>query len=218
MLKEQTIFEAAANYDFAAIRAYVESGNDLNICDDRGHSLLTCFIDGYYDLEDEDPEELALYDIHDESDYDFWDSYVFKIQRTPLEERPEGILEKLDYLFSRGIDPNLCVLVEEMTETALMYAVCRHDYYLTKYLLEHGADPGVWLFTKEPWETRDREYWLMDELDISIMHGDKGDAAAVTLCVAQLLWEYGLRDWGGYCIDIDKNTGVTGGHSMKVLF
>lgn len=218
MLKELTIFEAAANYDFSAIRAYVEGGNSLNICNDKGHSLLACFIDGYYDHEDENPEELALYDIHDESDYDFWDSYVFKIQRTPLEARLSGILEKLDYLFAWGVDPNLCVLVDGMTETALMHAVCRHDYYLTKYLLEHGADPGVWLFTKEYYETRDREYWLMDELDISIMNGDKGDAAAVTLRVAQLLWEYSLRDWSGYCIDIDKDIGVTGAHPMRVLF
>ena len=218
MLKELTIFEAAANYDFSAIRAYVEGGSSLNICNDKGHSLLACFIDGYYDHEDEDPEELALYDIHDESDYDFWDSYVFKIQRTPLEARSSGILEKLDYLFAWGVDPNFCVLVDGMTETALMHAVCRHDYYLTKYLLEHGADPGVWLFTKEHYETRDREYWLMDELDISIMNGDKGDAAAVTLRVAQLLWEYGLRDWSGYCIDIDKDIGVTGAHPMRTLF
>lgn len=218
MSKEQSIFEAATSNDFDAIRAYVEKGNNLNICNDRGLSLLTCFIDGYYAYEETDPEELALYDLHDEFDYDFWDSYVFKIQRTPLEARSSGILEKLDYLFAWGVDPNLCVLVDGMTETALMHAVCRHDYYLTKYLLEHGADPGVWLFAKEHYETRDREYWLMDELDISIMNGDKGDAAAVILRVAQLLWEYGLRDWSGYCIDIDKNTGVTGGHSMRVLF
>ena len=78
MLKELTIFEAAANYDFSAIRAYVEGGSSLNICNDKGHSLLACFIDGYYDHEDEDPEELALYDIHDESDYDFWDLYFGK--------------------------------------------------------------------------------------------------------------------------------------------
>lgn len=218
MPKEQTLFEKANNYDFSALRAYVEAGNDLNICNDEGHSLFACFVDGYYAHEDEDPEELALYDLHDECDYDFWDSYVFKIQRTPLEARSNGILEELDCLFAWGVDPNLCVLVDGMTETALMHAVCRHDYYLTKYLLEHGADPGVWLFTKEYYNTRDCEYWLMDELDISILNGDKGDAAAVTLRIAQLLWEYGLRDWSGYCIDIDKNTGVTGGHPMRVLF
>ena len=61
MPKEQTIFEKANNYDFSALRAYVESGNDLNICNDEGHSLFACFVDGYYAHEDEDPEELALY-------------------------------------------------------------------------------------------------------------------------------------------------------------
>ena len=218
MSKEQSIFEAATSYDFDAIRAYVEKGNNLNICNDRGLSLLTCFIDGYYAHADTDPEERVLYDLHDECDYDFWDSYVFKIQRTPLEVRSGGILEKLDYLFDHGADPNLCFIVDGATETALMHAVCRHDYYLCKYLLEHGADPGVRLFTKPDYETRDREYWLMDELDISIMNGDKGDAAAVTLRVAQLLWEYGLRDWSGYCIDVDQKIGVTGGHPMRVLF
>lgn len=218
MSKEQSIFEAATGYDFDAIRAYVEKGNNLNICNDKGFSLLTCFIDGYYDHEETDPEELALFDLHDEFDYDFWDSYVFKIQRTPLEARSSGILKKLDYLFAHGANPNLCVIVDGATETALMHVVCRHDYYLCKYLLEHRADPGVWLFSKPDYEKRDREYWLMDELDISIMNGDKGEAAAMTLRVAQLLWEYGLQDWSGYCIDIDKNTGVTGGHPMRVLF
>jgi hypothetical protein len=218
MPKEQSIFEAAAIFDFEVIRTYAEDGNSLNICNNKGHSLLTCFIDGYYTHGDADPEELALYDLHDEFDYDFWDAYVFKIQRTPLEARSSGILEKLEFVFTQGVNPNLCVMVGGATETALMHAVCRHDYYLCKYLLEHGADPGVWLFPKEDYEKRDREYWLMDELDISIMNGDKGEAAAVTLQVAQLLWEYGLRDWSGYCIDIDKNTGVTGGHPMRVLF
>jgi len=132
MRKEQYIFEAAAIFDFDAIRAYVEEGNNLNICNDRGLSLLTCFIGGYYAHKDENPEELELLDIHDECDCDFWDSYVFKIQRTPLEARSGGILEKLDYLFAWGVDPNLCVLVDGMTETALMQPVCRREYYITK--------------------------------------------------------------------------------------
>lgn len=217
-MKEHTIFEAAEDQDLAAIRAYAEAGKDLNICNGKGHSLLTCFVDGYYAHQDTDPEELALYELHDEFDYDFWDAYVFKFQRTPLEERSGGLKETLDCLFAWGADPDLCVLVDGMTETALMHAVCHRDPYLTKYLLEHGADPGVWLFEKDPHEVQDREYWLMDELDISIMNGDKGAAAAVTLRVAQLLWEYGLRDWSGYCIEIHKDTGVTGAHPLRVLF
>lgn len=26
---------------------------------------------------------------------------------------------------------------------------------------------------------------------------------------------YGLRGWSGYCINIDKDIGVTGGHSLR---
>lgn len=218
MPKEKNIFDAALDYDFEAVRRYVESGKDLNICNSQGYSLLTCFVIGYYQAMKSDPEEEALYELHDECDCDFWDGYVFKFQRTPLEDRGDGILEKLDFFFAQGADPNLCVMVNDATETALMQSVCRHDYYLTKYLLERRANPGVWLFPKPDDEKRDREYWLMDELDISIMNGDKGDAAGLTLSIAQLLWEYGLHDWSGYCIDLNKETGVTGGHSMKLLY
>lgn len=215
MAKEQAVFLAAANYEFEKIRVFAEAGNDLNICNHKGYSLLACFINGYYVHEESDSEESALYDLHDECDDSFWDTYVFKIQRTPLEARSSGILEKLDFLFSHGVDPNLCIMVDGATETALMYAVCEHDYYMAKYLLEHGADPGVWLFTRPDHEKRDREYWLMDELDISIMNGYKADAADVILRIAQLLWQHGLRGWSGYCINIDKDIGVTGGHSLR---
>lgn len=78
---------------------------------------------------------------------------------------------------------------------------------------------GRWAVSKSYYgDTEGYAYWLMDELDISIMNGDKGAAAAVTLRVAQLLWEYGLRDWSGYCIEIHKDTGVTGAHPLRVLF
>ena len=95
-------------------------------------------------------------------------------------------------------------MVEDMTETALMQSVCWQDYYLTKYLLEHGANPGVWLFPERDYKQWDQEYWLMDELDIAIMNGAKGEAAINILRVAQLLWEYGLRNWRGSCIDLEK--------------
>ena len=210
MQEKEALFKAANQYDFDSIRKYVEGRGDLNICNERGHSLLTCFVDGYYGYEANDPDEVKLRELYDKADYAFWDQHVSKFQRTPLENRPSGILEAMDFFFAHEADPNLCVLVDGITETALMRAVCWHDYYLSKYLLEHGADPGVWLSAKEDHEKRDRDYWLMDELDISILQGDKGDAATVTLHIAQLLWEYGLRDWRGLCIDIEKDTGVIG--------
>ena len=215
---EKTIFEAAWQFDFDAVRTYVENGKDLNVCDHRGYSLLTCFIMGYYSLGCLTPEEEKLLELHDECDYDFWDAYVYQYQKQPLEERPDDFLKKLEFLFAHGADPNLCVMEEYGTETALMQSVCWKDYYLTKYLLEHGANPGVWLFPKRDDQQSDREYWLMDELDIAIMNGAKGEAAINILRVAQLLWEYGLRDWGGYCIELDKAGGVTGGHPAGVLY
>ncbi len=44
MPKEKNIFDAAIDYDFGAVRRYVDSGNDLNICNSQGYSLLTCFV------------------------------------------------------------------------------------------------------------------------------------------------------------------------------
>lgn len=44
MDKEQKIFDAAMDYDFESVRIYAESGGNLNICNERGYSLLTCFV------------------------------------------------------------------------------------------------------------------------------------------------------------------------------
>lgn len=56
MPKEKNIFDAALDYDFEAVRRYVESGKDLNICNSQGYSLLTCFVIGYYQAMKSDPE------------------------------------------------------------------------------------------------------------------------------------------------------------------
>lgn len=71
MSKEKNIFDAAFDYDFEAVRRYVESGKNLNICNSQGYSLLTCFVIGYYQAMKSDPEEEALYELHDECDCDF---------------------------------------------------------------------------------------------------------------------------------------------------
>lgn len=120
-------------------------------------------------------EETAVMDAHDETDYDFWDSFVFEVQRTPLEKRASAILDQLDFFFS------------------------------------HGADPGVWLFEESKLYScrgKTKEYWLMDEMDISILNGDKGVKAELVLDIALLLWRYGLTDWSGYYIDIDTEKGI----------
>lgn len=145
------IFERAKEYDFEAIKDYIEQGGEINICNEAGVSLFASFVEGYL-MEANECEEVAkkeTFPMHDEYDYDFWDSYVYDFQITPLDKRRHNIKAELEYLLEQGADPNLCRLVKGMTETALYYAVCIYqDYYLTKFLLEKGADPCVWLFDK----------------------------------------------------------------------
>ncbi len=205
---------AATAHNFEQIKAYVLSGGDINICDEDGSSLLTDFVSSY--LEKLTPEEDEACSKHPEYDYAFWDYFVPEYLFIPLEQRESGIKEKLDFFFEHGADPNLCVMVDGATETALSCAVTDQDYYLTKYLLEHGADPAIHLFEDTTVESIDgKEYWLMDHLDFYIMDGDKGKQAQIVLAIAQLLWEYGLKNWRGYCIDIDPETGVTGCHPLQ---
>ena len=213
---------AAIAHNFSQIKQYVLSGGDINLLNEEGHSLLTCFVRS--DLPEYTPEEDEEFDKHPEEDYDFRHSFVPQYLLTPLAQRQDPLYEEmsfqdeLDFFFAHGADPNLCRMVNGMTETPLMWAVVNQDYYLTKYLLEHGADPAVQLFADSIIAADNKEYWLMDHLDIYIMDGDMGNLAQLDLAIAQLLWEYGLKNWNGYCIDIDAEKGVTGGHSMKVLF
>lgn len=213
---------AAIAHNFEQIKQYVLSGGDINILNEEGHSLLTCFVRSI--LPEYTAEEDEECDKHPEDDHDFWYSFVPQFLLTPLALREDPLHEKmslqeeLDFFFAHGADPNLCHMVNGMAETPLMWAVVNQDYYLTKYLLEHGSDPAIRLFEDYTAPFDSKEYWLMDHLDIQIMDGDKGARAQADLAIAQLLWEHGLNDWGGYCIDIDPDKGVVGGHTMKLQF
>lgn len=215
------IFEKARDYNFEAIKNYIEQGGNINICNEDGISLFACFIEGYlmevHACEEESKKE--LFESHDECDYDFWDSYIYDYQITTLENRNHSILNELNYLLSCGADLNLCKLINGMTETPLYYALIFEDYYLLEYLLEHGADPGVWISDEgENLYKWDKEYFLIEHLDILILNGRKGSSEQNILNMAQLLWQHGLNGWqGGYCIGVDEN-GVKGYHPLKVKY
>ena len=217
-MTDTTIFEKAYTYDFPALKDYILSGGEINITDKDGSSLFAEFILGYVRFGDcPEGEEKELVDTH-ENDDEFLQSYVYKYQKTPLHKRKSGIKQQLDFLFKHGADPNLYRPTSINSNTPLIYAVCDFDYFLSKYLLEHGADPGLPLFNDE-YDIKDgKDYWLMDELDIAIMNGVRGELASHLLALAQLLWEYGLRDWNGYCITVDKEKGVMDGHSPRVKY
>lgn len=57
----------------------------------------------------------------------------------PLEERASGILEALNEIIE--LEENLN---DETNWTPLMMSVMNLDYYLTEYLINHGADPNYW--------------------------------------------------------------------------
>lgn len=109
------------------------------------------------------------------------------------------ILEELDYLFKCGADSNLCEIIDGYTETPLYVATCIcQDYYLTKYLLEHGADPGVWLFDENESPRDKPEKFLIEHMDIMIMNGSKEQQADNIREIAQLLRDYELKIRGYY--------------------
>ena len=202
------IFELAEDYDFDAVKRYIEQGGAVNICNEKGVSLIACFIEGYLmeayhcDIV-ENRSKLTAYDENDE----FWDSYIDEYQITPLEKRKHNIREELDYLLACGADLNLCKLVKGLTETPLFYALIYEDYYVLKYLLEHGADPGIWLSDEfDTADENDRDFWLLEHADVMILDGRRGAAKQNILNMAQLLWENGLNMWrGGICISVDEN-------------
>ena len=194
----------ALQYNFNSIKNYALDGGDLNICGSDGRSLLTCFIDGYMNFGD--PYTKAENDLFQEymDDDSFWNAFLPEVAKLPLHKRSSGIREQLDFLIDHGCDPNLCEMIDGETETALMLAVCDRDYYLAEYLLGKGANPGLWLLEDNK-NKYDKEYWLLDELDIGFEDGCHGERAEASLGIAELLYSAGLTDWQGKFICFDNN-------------
>ena len=199
------VFKAAQNYKFDEIVTYKESGGNLNICNENGYSLLEEFLKAYYEYGDlPSDKEIALMDIYPNEFDDFWCSYIFKNQKKPLKERQSGIINQLDWFFGCGTDVNLCQFFEGMTMTPLAIAVREEDYFLTEYLLQHGADPKVWLFEEEKLES-DYGFWLMEHIDV-LLTEVRGERKANCIDIARLLAFYGLEDFNGICFGVDKET------------
>lgn len=226
MLTSEEVFQKAFDYDFDAIKDYLEQGGNPEIFDEDGDGLLWAFLDGYYrHVYDREPDEVKFLEEHDD-DEEYY-THVHKFARMPLEERPHPIKEQMDYLLAKGVGVNsvdweqaeahqeydVCV------ETPLVHSVVKCDYCMTKYLLEHGADPAQRLFSDGDYERLGYEDWLLDHLDIYIMNGDHGDAGTLDVEIAALLMHYGLDQWpGGYCIDVDKENRTICGHSLQTKF
>ena len=209
----ENIFQAADTHKFSAIKRYVDNGGDINICSKHGLSLLTLFV-GSYEPEYTREEDELTKPISEDDDF-FWGGFVPSCLLTPLQDRKSGIYKKLEYFFENGADPNRYVRVDGFAKTALMIAVIRHDYYLVKYLLEHGADPTIHAYSAY----RDKDYSMFEHMDSLTFDFFHGDLHKINLAIAQLLWEYGLKGWSGTYIIIDEKTGVVGGkEAQRALF
>ena len=212
---EKSIFQLASEYNFDAVFDYHNNGNSINICDEDGNSLFATFLSGYACYGDIVEDEEELLKTHDECDYEFWDSFLSEKKKTPLDGRNGGeIVKQLEWFLSNGVDINLCDLSKSgMVDTPLSVAVCDEDYYLTKFLLEHGANPKVWLFSeRHPWENY--EEWLIEHMDVKMMDS-KGEQFENELHIAAILAHYGLDDFNGICISIDKKNRTINGHSPQ---
>lgn len=81
------IFDKARKYNFDAIKNYISNNGEINICDNNGHSLLTCFINGYFNHADLfTKEEQQILDEH-KDDEEFYDSFVPRIFKIQLKEK-----------------------------------------------------------------------------------------------------------------------------------
>lgn len=214
-MKYPTVFDAAYACDFPYIEEYVRNGGDLNICNTEGISLFAMFVDGY--LQDSSSEqEILLLDEHDEDDTYVLSFVPAKLMK-PLLERNDGICDQLQFFVDHGVDVNLCDLSGGITSTPLLFAVCCSDYYLAEYLLEHGADPGQRI-TDDGDLINGKSYYLMEELDIAIMNGARGDYVNCALKIAGLLYRYGMTDWNGYCIEFDKESHRVFAHDLRLMY
>ena len=201
----QDLFNHAFEYDFQAIVEYVNHGGNLNIMNDDGESLFCAFLEGYTNKGDTSPEEQRELESHSD-DYDFWERHLAARLTIPLEKRKSGILSQLVFFFEHDVDVNLCKLPKDSSVmTPLAIAVCDEDYYLTKYLLQHGADPRVRLY--DDYNNAPYELFLIEHMDF-LLEEARGERAQNLVAIARLLADNGIDRYSGICIGIDKEKSV----------
>ena len=204
-MSNQDLFNHAFEYDFQAIVEYVNRGGNLNIMNDDGESLFCAFLEGYTNKGDTSPEEQRELESHSD-DYDFWERHLDARLIIPLEKRKSGILSQLDFFFEHGVDVNLCELPKDgSVMSPLAIAVCDEDYYLTKYLLQHGADPRVRLY--DDYNNAPYELFLIEHMDF-LLEEARGERAQNLVAIARLLADNGIDRYSGICIGIDKEKSV----------
>lgn len=177
--------------DFDYIKKLADAGKSINQLTKDGCSLFTAFLNGYYEDIIEDEEEKAVRTVDSEYGYDRIGS-LNKYQEQSLDERKDGILSKLEWFMSHEVNLNLVDAEQDNCETALSLVEWYEDYYMMKYLLEHGADPKTWYTAKsERFGNQDFEHELIDSLDCA-MQDTCGNYLRNQKRIAWLLMDYGM--------------------------
>ena len=151
---------------------------------------------------------LYCYYNHDVYGYDDIDDVpeeaVAEELKLPLEQRESGILRKV---------AELCKDISQLNppgeDQPLMRSVGNLDYYMTEYLLEHGANPHFDIQEGDiPFGCGN---YYIDEMDLIAMEeGFATDCDQTVfdriLKIAQLFAKHGVTNVRTYCITIDSET------------
>lgn len=221
----KSIFDYADEYNFEKIRECEENGEDINQVNKNGESVFTIFMNSYYSSKDflTEKEYEAYYgEEEDKSITEDW-GYILKSSIIPLENRRGNIKDKLDWFIQHGADINYRTLVtsaygwKDYGETALVYAVANLDYSMTKYLLEHGANPKQWVcYDKEIEGRKEYDTFLFDHLDIemfdSLCYSNK---ANLILNISGLFAKYIEDDYSGLTLTIDHKERIVSASEPK---
>ena len=127
----------------------------------------------------------------------------------PLEQRDSGIFEALSILLKQGHDVN----DEADGINSLMLSVANADVHMTKYLIEHGANPNNCPdMDNESLYPKSENYYLED-IDLKYTDACFGNDERYKeslLQTAQVLVEGGgLKSFGGLCLLVDSSGNVS---------
>ena len=126
----------------------------------------------------------------------------------PLEQRPSGILEALETLMPMEDNIN-----DDSDWTPLMMSVMNLDYFLTDYLIMHGANPNFWCDREK--DIREHQIlgtsmdnYYLEDIDTRMLGGldfSQEQVGDNIMKLAKLILEYeGVKSFFGLCLSADK--------------
>ncbi len=192
---EGELFIAAAKNDLDGLKRVIAEGADINSRDGKYHeSVLAVWLSGYYSRKDADIEE-ALYMYATTNGSFEYNNFPPDHLCVPLDHRNDGLLEAVDWMMDNGLNLNDGYSeTHEIEDTPLHIAVYNMDYYMTKYLLDRGADPYEWIWSDPDEREEDEKEDAIGHLIACGLSDSSGPVTcAIWLKFARLLMEHGYE-------------------------